>query len=72
MGAATYEHPLITLEHVLPESPEIGSTWRRWFTDEEREFWLHRLANLVLLTRREELRGQQLRVRCEVGEVLAS
>lgn len=51
-GGASYDHPLITVEHVLPQAPAVGSTWRRWFTDEEREFWVHRLANLVLLTRR--------------------
>jgi hypothetical protein len=48
----THDYPLITVEHVLPQSPPDGSTWRTWFTDEQRDYWVHRLANLVLLTRR--------------------
>jgi hypothetical protein len=51
-GGASYDHPLITVEHVLPQSPAEGSTWQAWFTDEQREHWVHRLANLALLTRR--------------------
>jgi hypothetical protein len=51
-GGASYDHPLVTVEHVLPQSPAVGSSWRAWFTDEEREYWVHRLANLALLTRR--------------------
>lgn len=51
-GGASYDHPLITVEHVLPQSPSEGSHWRQAFTDDERAFWVHRLANLVLLTRR--------------------
>jgi hypothetical protein len=37
---------------VLPQTPAPGSVWTTWFTDEERQQWVHRLANLVLLTRR--------------------
>ena len=51
-GGASYDHPLITVEHVLPQSPKPGSQWREWFTDQQRAEWVHRLANLVLLTRR--------------------
>lgn len=51
-GGASYDHPLITVEHVLPQSPAEPSTWRTWFTDDQREHWVHRLANLVLLTGR--------------------
>lgn len=50
-GGATYNYPLITVEHVLPQSPPDGSQWRETFTDRERAFWVHRLANLLLLTR---------------------
>ena len=40
----------VSLEHVLPQNPEAGSEWFTWFPDEdEREFWTHRLANLVPL-----------------------
>lgn len=51
-GGASYEHPVITVEHVLPQNPATPSRWREWFTDEDRELWTHRLANLALLTRR--------------------
>ena len=51
-GGATYDFPLITVEHVLPQTPKDGSQWRELFTDEERRYWVHRLANLLLLTRR--------------------
>lgn len=48
-SGVTYEHPIITVEHVLPQNPATDSTWRRDFTDEQRDQWTHRLANLVLL-----------------------
>lgn len=51
-GGASYDPPLITVEHVLPQNPADGSQWRAAFTDEQRTQWVHRLANLVLLTRR--------------------
>lgn len=51
-GGASYDHPIITVEHVLPQSPPADSAWLSLFTDDERAFWVHRLANLVLLSRR--------------------
>jgi len=51
-GGASYDHPIITVEHVLPQNPDVESTWRAGFTDDERVHWVHRLANLVLLSRR--------------------
>jgi hypothetical protein len=51
-GGASYDHPIITVEHVLPQSPTADSTWQAWFSDDERRYWVHRLANLTLLTRR--------------------
>jgi len=51
-GGATYDRGITTVEHVLPQTPPEGSEWRQWFTDEEREEWTHKLANLVLLSRR--------------------
>ncbi|MDE0071883.1 MAG: helix-turn-helix domain-containing protein [Caldilineaceae bacterium] len=51
-AGASYEHPIITIEHVLPQNPKRGSQWYRDFPDdEERTEWTHRLANLVLLSR---------------------
>lgn len=53
-----YGHPLITVEHVLPQSPARDSQWRRDFTDEQRQQWTHRLANLVLLNRAKNSEAQ--------------
>ena len=55
---ASYDHSVISVEHVLPQSPDAGSEWIRNFPDqEERERWTHRLANLVLLSRRKNSRA---------------
>jgi uncharacterized protein with ParB-like and HNH nuclease domain len=52
-GGATYDHDLITVEHVLPQSPAAGSQWEKWFPDVPMRYGVvHRLGNLVLLTRR--------------------
>ena len=52
-GGVTPEYPVITIEHVLPQNPHKCSQWIKWFPDEEmRNLWTHRLANLVLLSRR--------------------
>jgi hypothetical protein len=51
-GGASYDHPIITVEHVLPQNPASDSAWRTLFSDDERAYWVHRLANLVLLSRR--------------------
>ena len=50
---ASYNRPVISIEHVLPQNPRDNSQWREWFPDdEELELWTHRLANLVLLSLR--------------------
>ena len=55
---ASYQHPIVSIEHVLPQSPSDNSQWMRWFPDEEeRKQWTHRLANLVLLSRRKNTRA---------------
>ena len=52
------QHPVVSIEHVLPQSPSEGSQWMRSFPDEdERKQWTHRLANLVLLSRRKNTRA---------------
>lgn len=57
-SGASYSHPTITIEHVLPQNPELDSEWIKWFPDEqERDNWTHRLANLVLLSRRKNVRA---------------
>lgn len=42
----------ITIEHVLPQNPDSDSQWLKCFPiKEEREKYVHRLGNLVLLSR---------------------
>ena len=56
---ATYSYKTVTVEHVLPQSPDPESEWGRTFPDEDvRLDWLHRLANLVLLSRSKNSRAQ--------------
>jgi hypothetical protein len=52
-GGATYEFPIVTVEHVLPQTPAPTSDWVKWFPDiAERAQWTHKLGNLALLSRR--------------------
>lgn len=52
-GGATYDYSVITVEHVLPQTPKAGSTWLEWFPDQAARIGaVHRLGNLALLTRR--------------------
>ena len=56
---ATYERNVLSVEHVLPQTPREHSVWLDWFPDpEHREIWTHRLANLVLLSRRKNSQAQ--------------
>lgn len=51
-GSARYDHKIITVEHVLPQTPASESVWLEWFPDPaQRQYWVHRLGNLVLLSR---------------------
>ena len=52
-AGARYDYPTITIEHVLPQNPRGNSQWLTDFpNEEERMEWTHRLANLVLLSRK--------------------
>lgn len=42
----------ISVEHILPQNPDGASQWVKDFNEEQRETWLHRLGNLMLLSRR--------------------
>ncbi|GAB3489493.1 DUF262 domain-containing protein [Amycolatopsis cihanbeyliensis] len=57
-SGATYKHPIITVEHVLPQNPKPNSTWMNEFSDNEHRQWRHRIANLVLLNRRKNSEAQ--------------
>jgi uncharacterized protein with ParB-like and HNH nuclease domain len=45
-------YSVISVEHILPQTPSENSQWRKWFTDDEIEGYKHKLGNLVLLNRR--------------------
>lgn len=49
-GAASYDHPVITIEHVCPQNP--SDDWQGFFGDEDPEDWVHSISNLVLLTQK--------------------
>ena len=52
-GGASYDHAVISVEHVLPQKPKAGSEWLEWFDDAaKRSALVHRLGNLALLTRK--------------------
>lgn len=48
-GQPFYDHSVITVEHVLPQTPKEGSEWLDNFSDPSN--YVHKLGNLVLLTR---------------------
>ncbi|MGF7122576.1 DUF262 domain-containing protein [Rhodococcus sp. BE178] len=54
----SYQHKMITVEHVLPQNPRDSSVWKRDFTDDECLYWTHRLGNLVLLNRAKNSEAQ--------------
>ena len=55
---ATYAYKIITVEHVLPQTPDADSQWVRDFTEDERVHWTHRLGNLLLLNRTKNSEAQ--------------
>lgn len=59
-SGVTYDHGIISLEHVLPQNPPAGSEWRALFSDDQRAFWTHRLGNLLLLNRRKNSQASNL------------
>lgn len=60
-GSAVYSSPIMTVEHVLPQNPKAGSRWLTDFpTESDRDLWVHKLANLVILTRRKNSQAGNL------------
>ena len=58
-GGAVYDYPIVTIEHVLPQTPKKDSQWMKWFPEQvDRDGWVHRLANLVLLSRKKNSEAQ--------------
>lgn len=42
----------LSVEHILPQTPDAESQWVKDFDEAARKFWTDRLGNLVLITRR--------------------
>jgi len=60
-GTATYDYQTISIEHVLPQRPAPDSKWAKSFPSKEvREKYVHRLGNLVLLSRGKNIRAENI------------
>lgn len=57
-SGVSYNFPVITVEHVLPQNPDRTSEWRNNFNFVDEERWKNSLANLVLLNRRKNSQAQ--------------
>lgn len=55
-GQPYYNHTVITVEHVLPQNPSVDSIWLKEFPEPEK--YVHRLGNLVLLTRKKNAQAK--------------
>ena len=50
---ASYEPSVLTIEHVLPQTVDVNSEWERIWPDESvRKQWVHKIGNLIPLTRK--------------------
>lgn len=67
-GGATYDHSIISIEHVLPQNPAANSEWTATFPDEaKREEYVHCLGNLVLLSRKKNAEAQNFDFRKKIN-----
>jgi hypothetical protein len=58
-AAASYDHSILTIEHVLPQTVDPESEWAtKWPDVDERQAWIHRIANLVPLNQRRNSKAQ--------------
>lgn len=58
-SAAMYNFSLLTIEHVLPQTVKEGSEWAiLWPDTNDRDAWVHRLANLVPLNQKRNSSAQ--------------
>lgn len=52
-GSASYQHGVVSVEHVMPQQPAPNSQWATWVPDKAmHQLWVHRLGNLALLSRK--------------------
>lgn len=60
-GTASYDYQTISIEHVLPQRPSPNSEWVKSFPSKEvRDKHVHRLGNLVLLSRGKNIRAENI------------
>lgn len=58
-GGASYNQKLFTIKHVLPQHPPVHGSWPElWPDEQERMYWLNRIANLAPLTRQRNSAAQ--------------
>lgn len=51
--SASYQHDVVSVEHVMPQQPAPNSQWMNWVPEAPlHQQWVHRLGNLALLSRR--------------------
>ncbi|MGL6106014.1 DUF262 domain-containing protein, partial [Romboutsia sp.] len=50
----------ISVEHILPQNPKEGSKWIEDFSNVERKFWINKVANLVLISKKKNSRLSNL------------
>lgn len=52
-GSASYQHEVVSVEHVMPQQPAPNGQWAAWVPDKGmHQLWVHRLGNLALLSRK--------------------
>ncbi|AXK37980.1 DUF4357 domain-containing protein [Crenobacter cavernae] len=52
-GSASYQHDVVSVEHVMPQQPAPNSQWVAWVPEAAaHQQWVHRLGNLTLLSRK--------------------
>jgi len=61
-----------SVEHVLPQTIKDDSIWRTWYTDEQHEEWIHKLANLVLLSKSKNSKSSNKEFRDKKDNYLSS
>lgn len=58
-GVATYDFSELTIEHVLPQTVDPSSEWYKiWPNLDERNLWIHRIANLLPLNQKRNSQAQ--------------
>jgi hypothetical protein len=58
-AAAVYDPNVLTIEHVLPQTVDETSEWSTtWPNVDDRDLWVHRIANLLPLTQKRNSAAQ--------------